>query len=73
MTEQHDSHPKSERRRLLKPLYALLLAPVVCALWTASYNSTEPSLIGIPFFYWYQLLWVALSAILTGAVYLADR
>jgi hypothetical protein len=34
-----------------------------------SYNSVEPSWIGVPFFYWYQLLWVFISAILTAIVY----
>ncbi|QMU69485.1 DUF3311 domain-containing protein [Streptacidiphilus sp. P02-A3a] len=51
----------------------LLLAPVVALLWVNSYARTSPSFIGIPFFYWYQLLWVIIAAVLTGAAYLLIR
>jgi len=37
--------------------YLLLLPPLVL-LWVPSYNRIEPSLAGIPFFYWYQMAWV---------------
>ena len=30
-----------------------------------------PTLFGIPFFYWFQLLWVLVSALLTAIVYFA--
>jgi Protein of unknown function (DUF3311) len=30
-------------------------------------------LMGIPFFYWFQLLWVIVSAVFTAAVYFATR
>ena len=33
------------------------------------YNSADPELIGIPFFYWYQMLWVPLSVVCTLIVY----
>ena len=42
-------------------------------LWVGSYDRMEPALFGLPFFYWYQLLWVVLGAALTGMVYLATR
>jgi hypothetical protein len=29
----------------------------------------DPKLAGIPFFYWYQFLWIALTAIIVGLVY----
>jgi hypothetical protein len=32
-----------------------------------------PELFGFPFFYWYQLLWVLISAVLAGIVYIAER
>jgi hypothetical protein len=51
----------------------LLLAPFVAVLWVPFYNSVEPQIAGIPFFYWYQLLWIPLSAILTFFVYLAGE
>ena len=35
--------------------YLLFLVQFVSLLWPAFYNKLEPTLIGIPFFYWYQL------------------
>jgi len=29
--------------------------------------------VGIPFFYWYQLLWVIVGAAIIGFVYLVER
>ncbi|CAL9425923.1 DUF3311 domain-containing protein [Streptomyces sp. enrichment culture] len=46
-----------------------LSAPFVAMLWVGSYARTEPVLIGIPFFYWYQMLWVLLSTALTMVAY----
>jgi hypothetical protein len=37
------------------------------------YNTAEPMLAGVPFFYWYQLLWVLLSAVIIAFVYLLER
>jgi hypothetical protein len=53
--------------------YLLLLLQFVMLLWVPSYNSLEPSVAGVPFFYWYQLLWVFISAILTAIVYFATE
>ena len=52
---------------------ALLVLPFITMLWVASYNSVEPSIAGIPFFYWYQLVWILISAVLIGFVYLLER
>ncbi|MDJ1135560.1 DUF3311 domain-containing protein [Streptomyces iconiensis] len=46
-----------------------LFAPFVGILWVDSYARVEPKLIGIPFFYWYQMLWVLISALLTVIAY----
>jgi hypothetical protein len=73
MAKRHDSFPQLSKRHLSRHIRTLLLLPVFCALWVSSYNATEPGFIGIPFFYWYQLFWVALSTILTGIVYLVER
>jgi hypothetical protein len=51
----------------------LLAAPFVALLWVSSYSRTDPAFIGIPFFYWYQLAWVIVSALFTGAAYLLIR
>jgi hypothetical protein len=48
---------------------ALLLAPFIGVLWVPFFNRIEPKLWGIPFFFWYQFLWVVISAILTALVY----
>jgi len=53
--------------------YLLLLVQFVFALWVPFYNTAEPSLQGIPFFYWYQLMWVLLGAGLTAIVYFATE
>ncbi|MFF5028474.1 DUF3311 domain-containing protein [Streptomyces collinus] len=42
-----------------------LVAPFVAMLWVGSYAKTDPAFIGIPFFYWYQMLWVLISTALT--------
>ncbi|MET7681011.1 DUF3311 domain-containing protein [Streptomyces sp. NPDC005423] len=42
-----------------------LAAPFVALLWVGSYSKTDPTFIGIPFFYWYQMLWVLISTALT--------
>lgn len=47
----------------------LLLLPWIAMVWVPSYNRAEPTLWDFPFFYWYQLLWVLLSALITGLVY----
>ena len=51
--------------------YLLFVIQFVVALWPPLYNRAEPYLWGIPFFYWFQLLWVIVSAIFTAIVYFA--
>ncbi|HXS63826.1 MAG TPA: DUF3311 domain-containing protein [Streptosporangiaceae bacterium] len=51
----------------------LLLVPLVATLIPAFYNFTAPSIGGMPFFYWWQLLWVGGVAACTAIVYLATR
>ena len=64
---------QTEKRSAWSWWYLLLLVQFVFLLWVPSYNSVEPSWIGVPFFYWYQLLWVFISAILTAIVYFATN
>ncbi len=54
-------------------LRLLLLIPFIVLLWPLFYNFDQPELIGIPFFYWFQLLMVIITAILTAVVYLLER
>jgi hypothetical protein len=50
----------------------LLLVPLL-VLVTPVYNRVEPRLLGFPFFYWYQFLWVPVGVICTAVVYLKTR
>ncbi|MEI7710045.1 MAG: DUF3311 domain-containing protein [Rhodospirillales bacterium] len=52
---------------------ALFVLPFVAMLWVSSYNRIEPTVAGIPFFYWYQLLWILIAAALIGIVYRVER
>jgi hypothetical protein len=51
----------------------LLILPWIGVLLVPVYNIDEPRLLGLPFFYWYQLLWVLISAALTAIVYLKTK
>lgn len=51
----------------------LLLIPFIGTLWVPFYASVEPKLWGIPYFYWYQFLWVIISAAITWFVYAMTR
>ncbi|AKA72707.1 DUF3311 domain-containing protein [Saccharolobus solfataricus] len=42
----------------------LLIIPFIAYFAIPTYNKVEPDLGGLPFFYWYQTLWLALSTIL---------
>jgi hypothetical protein len=53
--------------------YLLFLIQFVAVLWPPFYNKAAPSFAGLPFFYWYQLLWVAISAVLTAVIYFAVK
>jgi hypothetical protein len=53
--------------------YIVLLLFCVLVLWVPLYNRAEPSFIGLPFFYWFQLLLVLVGAALTAIVYFATE
>jgi Na+/melibiose symporter-like transporter len=42
----------------------LLAASLVGVLWVPFYARITPTLGGFPFFYWYQLMWVVITAVL---------
>jgi Protein of unknown function (DUF3311) len=52
-------------------LLLLLLIPFIAMLWPPFYNFRDPTFIGIPFFYWFQLLWIIITSIITAIVYFA--
>lgn len=47
----------------------LLLIPFVLLLYTPFYAHLDPTLGGVPFFIWYQLLMVLVGAGVTALVY----
>ncbi|GBQ92205.1 MULTISPECIES: DUF3311 domain-containing protein [Gluconacetobacter] len=56
----------------MKKLYLALLLPFVGLLWLPFYDRTEPTLLGFPFFYWYQLAWVPATSLLVWVVWKRD-
>jgi len=62
------SRPERKNRN---PLLLLLLLPFIVLLIPPIYNFGQPSFIGIPFFYWFQLFVIVLTAILTASLYFA--
>jgi hypothetical protein len=49
--------------------YLLLVVPVIGTLIPPIYNAKNPTLIGIPFFYWYLMLWVPVTVVCMLIVY----
>lgn len=50
-----------------------LLIPVIVALTVPLYNVSESHLFGVPYFWWFQLAGIPVSALFILAVYLGDR
>jgi hypothetical protein len=57
----------------VRPINLLLLIPLIGTLPPMFYNSDSPRIGGMPFFYWYQLLWIPVSVAITYIVYRATR
>ncbi len=51
----------------------LFLIEFVLVLWPPFFNKMEPTLAGLPFFYWYQLACVLVAAVITAIVYFKTR
>lgn len=66
------SQPGQGRTRF-RVVHFLLFVPYIAILWVPSFNRADPAVAGIPFFYWYQMLWILLGALLLLPVYLADE
>ncbi len=61
--------PKSERASARRWWYLVLIVPFVATLFPQFYSSATPSLDGLPYFYWYQLLWVVITGALTIVIH----
>jgi len=51
----------------------LLVLPFLGVLSVPFYNRVEPTLLAVPFFYWYQMLWIVLCAVIVSVVYLVEN
>jgi len=71
MSQQTSGRPK---RGLLVAVAILTLIPFVALAAVPTYVTTKPEISGLPFFYWYQLMWLFLAAALFGtAAYLYNK
>ncbi|WP_255621406.1 DUF3311 domain-containing protein [Pseudonocardia sp. DSM 110487] len=52
--------------------HLLLLVPFL-TLVTPWFNSVEPRLAGVPFFYWVQFAWIPVTVACLGVVHLRTR
>jgi uncharacterized protein DUF3311 len=59
--------PAITARRVIAGL--CVAAPFIALVWVPSFASLSPRLWSIPFFYWYQMLWVPLAGVLTLIAY----
>jgi hypothetical protein len=65
--------PRSTSPLVRVVVAVLLIAPFVIYLAVPSYARVKPRLAGFPFFYWWQLLWVIITAVFIGVAYLLTR
>ncbi len=56
-----------------RPLQWLIAVPTVLALLVPFYNRTDPTLFGLPFFYWFQLACILLMIVVVALVYLLTK
>ncbi|ODA68650.1 hypothetical protein A7A08_00481 [Methyloligella halotolerans] len=68
MSEQS---PKSGARRHWPRL--LFAIPFIVVLSVPLYDRLTPELLGIPFFYWFQLSFVLVGAVIVAVVYALDK
>lgn len=61
------NHPNDSSRQGFSAWNSLLFLPFIALLWVPFYNSIEPQIWGIPFFYWYQFVWVFITS---GLIYI---
>ena len=61
-----EENKNSAKRSVGKDVAAviLLLIPFAAYLDLGSYDKVTPTLYGVPYFYWYQTVWLVITAIL---------
>jgi Protein of unknown function (DUF3311) len=50
-----------------------VIVPFVAVLWVPIFDKDKPEIAGFPFFFWWQLLWVAVTAALMALAYFVVR
>lgn len=54
-------------------MHRLLLLVPLAVLWVPFYDRAEPALGGVPFFYWYQMAWIAVTVAVIAIVHAFER
>jgi hypothetical protein len=73
-SERTHARPRPKTHPAVWILIAVLLVAVlVGTIWVPIYNRTTPALGGFPFFYWYQLLWVPVVALVSWCAYALSK
>ena len=49
--------------------YLLFLIPFIGTLIPSFYSKVTPTLLGLPYFYWYLILWIIITGVIGGIVY----
>jgi hypothetical protein len=65
--------PKGQSPATWGTVTVLLMVAIAGTLWVPLYARSLPRLGPFPFFYWYQLIWVPLTAVLCWICYLLLR
>jgi hypothetical protein len=65
---ERGSEPVATTRGKPRAWYLLLLIPMIGTLIPPIYNTKDPTLIGIPFFYWYLMAWVPVTVVCLAIV-----
>lgn len=64
---------RPKRRADASRWHWLLFIPIVVPLLTPLYNRIEPTLLGLPFFYWCQLAFALLASVIIAIVHVATK
>ncbi len=60
-------------RARFRLVHLLLFVPFIALLWVPFYDRADPALAGVPFYYWYQMLWIVLGAFLLWPIFRAEE
>ena len=71
--EPPEVEEEAQRRLNVSPWSLLLLLPLLATLFPMLYNREGPALADWPFFYWYQMVAIPFSVLMTLIVYRATK